>query len=497
MKVEKERRLLQPPVFGDRIEVYRTITSTQDRVKRIFRNSPVESLVVAASQSSGIGRRGGKWESPYGGLYFSVLMKHSGPKDLFSINALICALKSFEKMNLNINWKWPNDLIYEGNKLGGILAEVLSSQWVAVGIGINAGLKKNNFSGDLKDKVSVINMDKKEFIQNFLVFLKKQINNEKLNKEELYFLNSRLVLKGKRIRVGEIEGKVLNIGEEGALKILDNGKIRRVISGAVIEIINKNYPEIALIVVDIGNTRTRVGKVKGDGKIETFVIPTNPHNDFTHRLLERIKKVFEQDLKLIEGVALSSVVTSQTRKTFERLKSEISDNIVNVTSSTRTDLKLKVKNPSQVGADRICNAVAVHNIYGGNVIVVDIGTANTFDVVSDTGDYLGGVIAPGIDSMKEALLNRADKLREYEFRLPKKAIGDETSVSLDIGMYHTLKGQIESTLSAIKKEWMSDFKVVFTGGGVGKLGREFIGNFIVDKDITLKGLAIIFSLEMT
>jgi type III pantothenate kinase len=491
-----KNELIKPPVFGHRTEVYRSIDSTQNRVREIFKNNPEESLVVAMSQCIGSGRRGRTWESPEGGLYFSVLINQQR-NPLLSIYALIWALKSLEKENIYVCWKWPNDLLCDGKKVGGILTEILSHEWAVIGIGINTGLKIENFSEDLRKSLTVLNIDKEKFIENFLSHLNMPIENKRLTKIDNDFLNSRLVLKNKRIKVGDVEGKVQGIDEKGRLEIKSSGKIERVASGTVIDMKNKPLTDILLAAIDIGNTMTQIGKVEPEGKVMTSELSTKPHEDFPQRLVAKIKELFGKDLKSIKGAAVSCVVTPIEEKVVEILKTEITKNVLNVTANTVTDLKIDVKEPSQVGADRICNSIAACRIYGGNIVVVDLGTANTFDVISESCEYLGGIIAPGIDSMEEALIGRADKLRKYDYKLPHKNIGDNTATSMNIGMYYTLRGQIISILAAIKREWKKDFKVIFTGGGIKKLDREFLENYIIDRDITLKGLATIFNLHKT
>ncbi len=486
------KKILKPPLFGNRIEVYRSIDSTQDRVREIFKENPEESLVIAEEQTAGKGRRGRQWISPDGGLYFSMLIKHSGVKDLFSINALVAALESFEKQNKKVQWKWPNDLFFNGNKAGGILSEVLSDEWIAVGVGINTGLSNNDFSGELKNNISIIDIDKEKFIKNFISILREWINNRKLDKKCLNYLNNCHVMQGKNIKVGEVEGEVSGIDEYGALEVISNGAKNKIITGTILEVNYKDTCDIDLIAIDIGNTNTRVGVFRSGNAIESFDIPTKPHDDFSDRLTGALKDTLKDKKDFSPGIAVSCVVTPVENDIITKLSSEISSEILNVTSVIDTGLIFKVKDSSQVGADRICNAVAANRIYGGNIVVIDLGTANTFDVISSAGEYLGGVIAPGLDSMKDALVQRADKLMQTEFSMPGKVIGDETAASMNAGFYYTLKGQLECITKAIRDELKQDFKIIYTGGGVKNLDYEFTENCILDTDITLKGLAGIF-----
>jgi type III pantothenate kinase len=294
-----------------------------------------------------------------------------------------------------------------------------------------------------------------------------------------------------------LEGIVRGIDSKGALLLEIDGDIQEIISGSVVEVKNKKISDINLIAIDIGNTSTRIGKISGASEIETDNIPTNPQKDFPDRLIGSIRKLYGEDVSLVDGAAVSCVVEQLEDKVLKKLKSQIPGTILNVTGDMNSNVKINVNNPKSVGADRICNAAAAHEFYGGDIVVIDLGTANTFDVISSEGEYLGGTIAPGADSMEDALISRASKLDNIEFKLPETSIGNTTESSMNAGLYYTLKGQIDSTLAAIKRDWKKNFKVIFTGGGIEKLDKEITENHIVDRDITLRGLASIFSYQKT
>ncbi|MFH1415844.1 MAG: biotin--[acetyl-CoA-carboxylase] ligase [Elusimicrobiota bacterium] len=489
------KKLICPAIFGERIEIYRSIDSTQKRVRDIFNDNPVESIVFADHQTAGVGRRGREWVSPEGGLYFSLLLNPEGKKEIFSMLALLWALRSLKEEGMeDIGWKWPNDIMYDERKAGGIITELLPGGWIALGIGINAGLNENQFPGSLDDTVSVIDIDRKNFVDRFLRYIDGYKGKDGLSENDIGFLDPLHILKDSLIRAGDDEGMVSGIAPDGSLEIVTSGRKKNITTGPVFKVDNKDFTDINIIAIDIGNTSTRVGYIE-NGDITASDIPTKPVEDFPQRLISGIRDKYGDIIGKIDGIAVSCVVSLLETKVLERLKKELHPYVVNVTCELSTGLTLKVKEPAQLGADRICNAVAVNRLYGGDTVLVDLGTANTYDVVSRTGEYIGGVIAPGIDSMKEALVRRADKLKDHEFTMPDTSIGDETVISQNIGLFHTLNGQIKSIINAIKRDWQREFRIIFTGGGISMVDKEILANYTTDRDITIKGLAVIFKLQ--
>jgi type III pantothenate kinase len=154
-------------------------------------------------------------------------------------------------------------------------------------------------------------------------------------------------------------------------------------------------------------------------------------------------------------------------------------------------MRILMKNPAEVGADRIVNAVAAFERYGGPCIVADFGTATTFDVVSSEGDYLGGAIAPGIEVSLEALTTRAAKLIKVELVAPEHAIGKSTTEALQAGAVYGFAGEVEGIVHAIWRELGEQARVVATGG-IAPLIAEHTGVIAeVDPFLTLRGIELV------
>jgi len=166
-----------------------------------------------------------------------------------------------------------------------------------------------------------------------------------------------------------------------------------------------------------------------------------------------------------------------------------------VEAGVKTGVRIAMDNPREVGADRIVNAVAAHQLYGGPVIVIDLGTATTFDAVSKEGDYLGGAIAPGIAIATEALFSRTAVLPRVELSHPKRAIGRNTVAAMQSGIVFGYAGLIEGIVSRIQNELGVKAKVVATGGYAELLARETPAIEEVNPDLTLLGLRLIYEMN--
>lgn len=158
----------------------------------------------------------------------------------------------------------------------------------------------------------------------------------------------------------------------------------------------------------------------------------------------------------------------------------------------KTGMPLRYENPREVGADRIVNAVAAYEVYGGPIIAVDFGTATTFDCVSKIGEYLGGVICPGIHISMEALFDRASKLHRVEIARPKSVIGKTTTGALQSGLLYGYAGMVDSMVERIRGELQAPAKVIATGGLARRIANE---SQVIDEVVpflTLEGLKILF-----
>ncbi len=249
-----------------------------------------------------------------------------------------------------------------------------------------------------------------------------------------------------------------------------------------------------LLVIDVGNTNTVIG-VYHDGELEYhWRIETSRHKTedefgmLLRSLFEHSGLMFEQ----IEGIIISSVVPP-IMFSLERMCTKyfhIEPQVVD--SGMKTGLNIKYDNPKEVGADRIVNAVAAIQQYGGSLIVVDFGTATTYCYIDENKQYMGGAIAPGITISTEALYSRAAKLPRIEIARPDNIIGKNTVSAMQSGILFGYVGQVEGIVKRMKWQATQEPKVIATGGLASLIANESDCIDIVDPFLTLKGLEIIY-----
>ncbi|MEC3842257.1 type III pantothenate kinase [Bacillus amyloliquefaciens] len=249
-----------------------------------------------------------------------------------------------------------------------------------------------------------------------------------------------------------------------------------------------------LLVIDVGNTNTVIG-VYHDGELEYhWRIETNRHKTedefgmLLRSLFEHSGLMFEQ----IEGIIISSVVPP-IMFSLERMCTKyfhIEPQVVG--PGMKTGLNIKYDNPKEVGADRIVNAVAAIQQYGGPLIVVDFGTATTYCYIDENKQYMGGAIAPGITISTEALYSRAAKLPRIEIARPDNIIGKNTVSAMQSGILFGYVGQVEGIVKRMKWQAKQEPKVIATGGLASLIANESDCIDIVDPFLTLKGLEIIY-----
>jgi type III pantothenate kinase len=252
-----------------------------------------------------------------------------------------------------------------------------------------------------------------------------------------------------------------------------------------------------LLAIDIGNTETTVGVFDGEQKKTTFQMTTLIHRtaDENAVLLLSILKNRGLGVSDIKDVALCSVVPPLTSIFDDMIKRYFDISPLIVAAGVKTGMRICMDNPKEVGADRIVDAVAAHHLYSGPVIIVDMGTATTFEIVSKNGDYLGGAIAPGILSSVEALFQRAAMLPRIELTPPSKVIGTNTIDAMKSGVVYGYVGLVESMVQRMKKEIGVKVKVVATGGFAGLIARETKVIDEVNPDLTLIGLRLIYGMN--
>lgn len=252
-----------------------------------------------------------------------------------------------------------------------------------------------------------------------------------------------------------------------------------------------------LLVFDVGNTNIVLGAFQGKELIQSFRIGTDK-NKTSDEYGVIIRQLFENegiDLAKIGKVIISSVVPEvmHTLENFTLKYCKTTPMIVG--PGVKTGINIKYENPQQVGADRIVNAVAGLEQYGGPLILIDFGTATTFCAVTKKGEYLGGTIAPGIVISSEALFQRASKLPRVEITRPKGVIGKNTVWAMQSGMVFGYAGLVENIVNIMRSEMEelgeTNIKVVATGGLASLICAETKVVDVVDKTLTLEGLRII------
>ena len=160
--------------------------------------------------------------------------------------------------------------------------------------------------------------------------------------------------------------------------------------------------------------------------------------------------------------------------------------------SIKKIIKINIKNKNQVGSDRIANAVGVYRRYKSNCIVLDFGTATTFDIVTKNGIYNGGIIAPGVNLSIKSLSSSADQIPTFSIKKQKKVIGKNTIEALYSGFYWGYSGLINNIILKIEKETKKKYKIIFTGGHADLFKTSIIRSFTIDKNITIEGIIEIF-----
>jgi len=249
-----------------------------------------------------------------------------------------------------------------------------------------------------------------------------------------------------------------------------------------------------LLVVDVGNTQTHIGLMAGGEVTSEWRIATVRHRtgDEIAGLLQGFFSLQGDVLRdTVDEVGIASVVPRLTQQWTEMCAAYLGVTPFIVGPGARTGMRIAMKNPSEVGADRIVNAIAAFEAYGGPCIVADYGTATTFDVVSEDGEYLGGAIAPGIEVSLEALTTRAAKLVKIQLSDPERAIGKSTVEALQAGAVYGFAGEIEGIVHAIWKELGVRCRVVATGGLAELIARHTDVIETVDPYLTLRGIEIV------
>ncbi len=258
---------------------------------------------------------------------------------------------------------------------------------------------------------------------------------------------------------------------------------------------NGNKNKDILLVIDVGNTNIVVGLYKGDELFNHWRLLTSNYRtgDEFYLLLNMLFYTAGVDPSTIKGCCISSVVPDVNPALIELCVRTFGFKPIMVEPGIKTGIVLQVENPKEVGADRIVNAVAGVEEYGGPLIIIDFGTATTFDVITDKAEWIGGVIVPGIQLSAEALFEHCAKLPHVDIAIPNTVIGKNTIDNIRIGLTYGYADLVEGLVTRIKKELNTNTKVVATGGLAPLISKITKCVDIVDPLLTLKGLKLIYA----
>jgi type III pantothenate kinase len=254
-----------------------------------------------------------------------------------------------------------------------------------------------------------------------------------------------------------------------------------------------------LLAIDIGNTNITLGMFKDKELRATWRIATGIHRMADEYVVILLSLLRQQGLDApdVTKVSMCSVVPPLTAIFEELCQRYFHVSPLVVRAGVKTGVRIRMDNPAEVGADRIADAAAAHHLYGGPVIVIDLGTATTFGIVSKEGDYIGGIVATGISTAAEALFTRTAQLPRVELTRPERAIGTNTITAMQSGIVYGYASLVEGMLARIEKELGEKARVVATGGYAELIAKETPVIDVVNKDLTLVGLRLIYMMNRT
>lgn len=250
-----------------------------------------------------------------------------------------------------------------------------------------------------------------------------------------------------------------------------------------------------LLAIDVGNTQTHIGMFAGKELAAEWRTSTDPR-----RTADELALIFQEFLsfhdlsfsKQVTGVVIASVVPPLTGALREMVERYFHFDPLVIEPGVKTGMRVLTENPREVGADRIVNAIAAHALYGGPTIIVDFGTATTFDAVSSSGEYLGGAIAPGVQISANALWTVAAQIQKVELMPPKNVIGKSTVESVRSGVILGAAAMVEGMVARLQEELLGDAAVVMTGGLAPIMMEALRIDVHYEPTLTLAGLRILY-----
>jgi type III pantothenate kinase len=252
-----------------------------------------------------------------------------------------------------------------------------------------------------------------------------------------------------------------------------------------------------LLTIDIGNTNLTLGLYEGEKLGAHWRLATDNNrmpDEYGLQFLGLLQNA-GKTLKDIHGISLASVVPPLTGRVIQACREYLKQEPLVVDAGVKTGIKIRYEDPKAVGADRVCDAVAVLKFYGGPACVVDFGTATTFNAITKEGEYLGGAITAGINLAAESLFTRAAKLPRIDLQRPPSVIGRNTIHAMQSGLLFGYVSMVEGMVARFRSELGSDMKVIATGGMAEVIAKETqVVNFIAPW-LTLDGLRMIWELN--
>jgi type III pantothenate kinase len=249
-----------------------------------------------------------------------------------------------------------------------------------------------------------------------------------------------------------------------------------------------------LLAADVGNTQTVFAVFEAERLVEHWRVATESERtaDELAVLLERLLELRELGFDEVTGFCLSSTVPPLVRAYTELAERYLRAPLLVVGPGTKTGVPILYDDPREVGPDRIANAVAARERFGGPCIVVDFGTSTNFDAVSAAGEYVGGVLAPGVEVSMDALFARAARLTKVDFAEPNGAIGKTTREALQAGVVYGFAGQVDGIVRRMRADLGEGTKVVATGGLAGLIAPHSETIEETDPLLTLEGLRLVW-----